>query len=83
MRIAVLLAALALAGCATTPQPQIVTRTVYVRQAIPPSLLTCQPTPAVPAAASQAVVARYIVALWEAGQDCRTKLAGVRAVVTP
>lgn len=81
MKTAVLCASLALAGCATTPPPQVVTRTVYVRQSVPPSLLVCQPAPPVPQPTSQAAVARYIVALWEAGQDCRVKLAGVRSVI--
>lgn len=83
MKIAALCTALVLAGCASTSQPQVVTRTVYVRQSIPPSLLTCQPTPPVPQPTSQAVVARYVVALWEAGQDCRVKLAGVQSAVSP
>ena len=82
MRIAVLCAVLALAGCAATPQPQIITCTVYVRQTMPPSLLTCQSPPPVPKPTSQAAVARYVVALWESGQDCRVKLAGVRSVVS-
>lgn len=82
MKSGILLAALALAGCATAPKPQIITRTLYVRQTIPPSLLTCASPPLVPQPTSQAAVARYIVALWEAGQDCRVKLAGVRALVT-
>lgn len=83
MKTTVLCAVLVLAGCATTPQPQIVTRTVYMRQTVPPSLLTCAPSPPVPQPTSQAAVARYIVALWEAGQDCRVKLTGVRSVVSP
>lgn len=82
MKTAVLCGALALAACAATPQPQIVTRTVFVRQSIPPSLLTCQPTPPVPQPTSQAAVARYIVALWETGQDCRVKLGGVRSLTS-
>lgn len=77
------LAAFILTGCTPDPQPQIVTRTVYVRQSIPPSLLTCQPTPPVPQPTSQAVAAWYIVALWEAGQDCRVKLAGMKTIVSP
>lgn len=81
MKAGIALTALMLAGCATAPKPLVITRTLYGRQTIPPSLLACMAAPPVPQPTSQAEVARYIVALWEAGQDCRVKLAGVRALV--
>ncbi len=68
---------LALASCATAPP---VTRIVTVTPVIPASLLHCAPAPEVPLASSQAVVARYIVALWQAGQDCRAHVAAIAQV---
>ena len=70
---------LLLAGCGHTPGPP--TRLVTISPELPPPLLTCASTPDVPEAYSQAVVARYIVALWEAGQDCREHVAAIRSVL--
>ncbi len=67
---------LVLAGCAA---PAPITRIVTVSPQIPDSLLLCAPAPDVPAAGSQAVVARYIVALWQAGEDCRAHVAAIKA----
>ncbi|MDE8348955.1 MAG: hypothetical protein POG74_05645 [Acidocella sp.] len=74
-----LLLALLLAGCAqaTPPASRIVTLTPM----IPASLLHCAPAPDVPVASSQSVVARYIVALWQAGEDCRAHVAAIAQVV--
>jgi hypothetical protein len=36
----------------------------------------------VPAASSQAVVAQYIVALWQAGRDCRAHVAAIRQALS-
>jgi hypothetical protein len=69
---------LLLAGCAA---PQPVTRIVTLTPQISPELLTCAADPAVPEASSQAVVARYIVSLWESGQDCRAHVAAIKAAV--
>jgi hypothetical protein len=69
---------LLLAGC-TAPQP--ITRIVTLTPQISPELLTCAADPAVPEASSQAVVARYIVALWQAGQDCRAHVAAIKTAV--
>jgi hypothetical protein len=67
---------LLLASCAA---PQPVTRIVTLTPQIPLELLTCAADPAVPEASSQAVVARYIVSLWQAGQDCRAHVAAIKA----
>ena len=72
---------LPLAACSSTPEPRVVVETRIERQQIPADLLTCLPAPAVPVAESQRDVARYLVDLAEAGEDCRAKLAGVRGLV--
>jgi hypothetical protein len=65
---------LLLAACAAPPP---VTRIVTVIPDIPASLLHCAPAPDVPVTGSQAIVARYIVALWQAGEDCRAHVAAI------
>ena len=68
--LAFAIAAMALAGCATTGQ-------------VPPSLLTCADQPVAPAAQVQRDVALYIVDVAEAGADCRSKLSAVRRILEP
>jgi hypothetical protein len=65
---------LLLAGCAA---PAPVTKIVTVTPTMPAGLLTCAPAPDVPTPVNQAVVANYIVALWQAGQDCRAHVAAI------
>jgi hypothetical protein len=69
-----LIVLLALAGCAA---PAPATKIVTVTPTLPAGLLTCAPAPEVPAAVNQSVVANYIVALWQAGQDCRAHVAAI------
>jgi hypothetical protein len=71
-------------GCAGSSQrlPPLVEIRVE-RIEVPDALLTCAPSPDVPLATRQRDVAAYIAELWEAGQDCRDKLAAVRAIVRP
>lgn len=69
-----------LTGCDSSGE-RVVTRVEYVRQAVPAPLLTCAPDPAVPDAAMQGEVALYLTELWEAGEDCRSKLDQVRGLV--
>lgn len=69
-----------LTGCGSSSE-RVVTRIEYVRQAVPAALLTCAPDPAVPDAAMQGQAALYLTELWEAGEDCRRKLAQVRGLV--
>ena len=69
-----LLAPFLLAACASAPAP-VVTQPVTP----PAALLTCRAAPAVPRdAETQREVARFIVRLSEAGEDCRSKLGAVR-----
>jgi hypothetical protein len=70
----VTLICLFLAACAAPPP---VTRIVTVSPQIPETLLHCAAAPDVPVTTSQAIVARYIVALWEAGEDCRGHVAAI------
>ncbi len=67
-----------LAGCAA---PQPITRVVTLTPQVPPALLRCAAAPDVPEASSQAVVAQYIVALWQAGQDCRDHIKAIKAAL--
>ena len=63
-------------GCASGLTPVVVPLTV------PPSLLTCSAEPAPPAGRfTDTDVADYMLALSDAGQDCRDRLAGVARVV--
>ncbi len=65
-----------LTGCA--PQPPI-TQIEYVTQAIPTSMLQCLPEPVVPPEpVTDRDIARWIVALRDAGDDCRGALQAVR-----
>jgi hypothetical protein len=70
---------LLLAGCAGSAPP--VTRIVTITPQIPAGLLTCAAAPPVPEASSQAAVAQFIVALWQAGQDCRAHVTAMAAVL--
>jgi hypothetical protein len=66
------------AGCGTAPPA---TRIVTITPEIPPGLLNCAAAPDVPEATTQGQVADYIVALWQAGQDCRAHVNAMRAVL--
>lgn len=71
-----LLSGLLLASCANAPN-RIVDRTLP----LPAELLTCAPAPAVPGPdADDRAAAVFIVAVADAGEDCRGKLAEVRAL---
>ncbi len=72
--------ALAVAGCTTTPPP---IHMVTITPMVPQTLLHCAPAPDVPLTGSQAVVARYIVSLWMAGQDCRAHVAAINQALAP
>lgn len=51
------------------------------RPRLPPTLLICQDSPDPPDALMQREVADFIVRLWEAGEDCRAKLAALRGLL--
>ena len=74
-----------LSGCAS-PEPAILIKTQIERLTPPAPLLTCQDSPDPPdspdgAPLAQSAVAEFILRLWEAGEDCRGKLAAIRALV--
>lgn len=51
---------------------------------IPAVLLNCAPAPTVPPKPrTQGDVARYLVELWEAGEDCRARLEAIRELQKP
>lgn len=55
---------------------------MLVRPPIPPSLLACQPAPEPPPdPLTDTALALWIVDLAAAGDDCRARLARVRALV--
>lgn len=79
---ALLVAVSLLSGCQTTAQTKTVDRIVERRVEVPKSLLTCYGEPVAGSVwVSQRDVARYLVRLAEAGQDCRVKLAAVRRIL--
>lgn len=53
------------------------------RADIPPSLLTCPAEPTQPQAGSDAALARWIVDLAGAGDECRAQLGRVRGLLMP
>lgn len=69
---------MSLTGCASPPAT--VPEVRIVRERVPAALLICQPAPAVPdSVADDRDLARYIIALATAGDDCRDQLARVAA----
>lgn len=70
-----------LTGCGANPPPPLVVTEVKVERVTPPAtLLSCPDAPLVPTApVTQRSVARYVVDLSAAGEDCRDKLNRVRA----
>jgi len=68
---------LAIAGCTTTtvlPPPPLADR-------IPAQLLECRDRPAVGDLARQSDVARWVVELDAAGDDCRRKVGAIKGLV--
>ncbi len=70
---------LLLGACAAPAPPPA--RIVTITPAVPDALLSCAAPPEVPVTTSQEVVARYIVSLWQAGQDCRAHVGAIRQVL--
>lgn len=71
---------IALTACTTT---KTVTKVVERKVEIPKSLLTCSDEPVAGSVwITEKDVARYLVLLAEAGEDCRLKHAAVVKIVT-
>ena len=68
---AALLCALPLTACAPR------------KAAVPASLLQCQPQPALELTMDDHAVARWVLDVVDAGEDCRGKLRLVRGLVAP
>ena len=65
-------------GCAGSKPPQVITRLQVEKVEIPPALLACLPDPEIPDnVMGDAELADYLLSLWQAGDDCRAKLAAV------
>ncbi|MDI9847392.1 hypothetical protein QM467_04865 [Rhodoblastus sp. 17X3] len=84
MRAFLLLVALALTGCASSPAvltaPPQVSRPM-LRDTIPQSLRTCLPEPDGAKVATNRQVATYVLDLKRAGRDCRQKLRSIGALI--
>lgn len=65
-------------GCA---QRDPIIQIEYVRQPIDESLLHCKSAPRVPTRIADKVVARFIIEIDSAGDDCRGKLNRVRKLL--
>lgn len=63
--------------CAPRVQERIVPVVKVERPVVPSALLACRTDPEPPIPESQRDVARYLVQLWQAGEDCRAKLDAV------
>jgi hypothetical protein len=62
----------------------VILKTRTVRAEVPAALLTCAPSPPVPAEpCDQACVSQYMARTWFAGDDCRRKLSAVSEYVAP
>lgn len=79
--IVVLLSIASSTACAPkTPEPRVVTRIERVPILHPPALLKCAPEPPVPGRPRTVAEALgWIADLRAAGQDCRSRLACIRA----
>lgn len=80
MLLSLLSCALLLMACAA-PEPRLVVQSRVERLEIPPVLLTCLESPEPPAGNSQRDAAEFMVRLWDAGEDCRSKLDAIRRLV--
>lgn len=70
-----------LTACGTTPETRLVREVQIERQQVPAALLNCAPVPSVPDGGTQRDVARYVVDLWQAGEDCRGKVNALRGLI--
>jgi hypothetical protein len=76
-----LLFCLALLTACAVPEPMVVVQSRVERLSVPDALLICAPHPEPGVIATQRDVAEYAVILADAGEDCRSKLASVKALV--
>lgn len=74
-----MLSALFLTACGSGPAH--LPRVEVQRQTVPVALLSCQPQPPPPPMVDDRALALYILALADAGDDCRDRLSRVRGLV--
>jgi hypothetical protein len=80
LALTALLSVLSLTGCGSAPQ--VLPKVEMHRIAVPDGLLSCQPQPPPPLALTDdRELAIYILALADAGDDCRDRLGRVRALI--
>ena len=65
----------------SSPPPRMLVETRVERIQVPGELLSCAPAPEAPQGRRDSDAALLIARLWAAGEDCRSKLAAVRALV--
>jgi hypothetical protein len=75
----VLIPLLLCSACASSAPP-VITRLQLEKLPIPAALLECQPDPDIPERMGDRELADYVITLWQAGDDCRAKLATVRGL---
>lgn len=80
MLLSLLSCALLLTACAQ-PEPRLVVQSRVEQLKIPPVLLTCLESPEPPAGDTQREAAEFTVRLWDAGEDCRSKLQAIERLV--
>ncbi len=70
-----------LAACAA-PEPQVIYRDRVELLRPPAALMECPDSPEPPAEIlRQSTIALYLVELWRAGQECRSRLMAIKAIV--
>ncbi|MEQ8345093.1 MAG: hypothetical protein RIB84_23965 [Sneathiellaceae bacterium] len=77
--LSILASALLCAACTPAPAPIVETR--LVERHVPPALLTCTATLPLPDLSTDRAVGAAYVAVWDAWQDCGSKLHQVRALL--
>ena len=76
---ALVLIPLLLSACSAPSRPTVITRLQVEKVPLPPALLACLPDPEIPdTAMGDRALADYLVSLWQAGDDCRDRLARVK-----
>lgn len=71
-----------LTACATSEDPpRIVTKIQVERIPLPLTLLSCLADPEPPVTESQAVLAAYLLDLWEAWSDCSGKVTAIAKIM--
>lgn len=70
-----------LTGCGGAAEQKVVTVIQREKQDVPADLRTCAAEPVAPAAETQRTVARYVVDLADAGEDCRSKLNALNRIL--